>query len=70
VGEPGCSEPNIVVVKLGGSVLTGVKAFLSATPRSTSPWKRAARNTSKSFRARSEKPDTCSSAWCDAQSFS
>jgi aspartokinase len=30
VSEPGCSEPNIVVVKLGGSVLTGVKAFRRA----------------------------------------
>ena len=30
MSEPGCSEPNIVVVKLGGSVLTGVKAFRRA----------------------------------------
>jgi aspartokinase len=30
VSQPGCSESNIVVVKLGGSVLTGVKAFRRA----------------------------------------
>jgi aspartate kinase len=30
VSQPGCREPNIVVVKLGGSVLTGVKAFRRA----------------------------------------